>query len=196
MRAHDQLGPLVPAPGRQLERRLGASAARQVEGARRVQMHGRVGVSVLEALRFRIRGRLGHVQLRRRSRRSCAAYRLMYDRRVDRARRSRVEEGRRGRYLRPFHAYRRLSWQRRQHVLGADHGLAAYAEFIAYSLELRLQNVILLAELHHALLEHHVVETPLLSRSFGRLVVTPSAVPVAVVLLVVRDELPLLALGK
>lgn len=81
-------------------------------------------------------------------------------------------------------------------MLGADHGLAADAEFIAYRLELRLQNVILLAELHHSLLEHHVVETPFLSRSFGRLVVTPSTVPIAVVLLVVRDELPLLALRK
>lgn len=78
----------------------------------------------------------------------------------------------------------------------ADHRLTAYTELIPDRLELRLQDVVFLAQLHDSLLEYHVVETPFLSGPFGCLVVASPAVPVAVVLLVVRNELPLLALGK
>lgn len=56
--------------------------------------------------------------------------------------------------------------------------------------------MVLLGQLDHPLLEHHVVEATLLARPLGRLVVATPAVPVAVVLLVVRYEFALLTLRE
>lgn len=60
--------------------------------------------------------------------------------------------------------------------------------------QLCLQYVVLLRQLDDTLLQHHIVEATLLARSFRRLIVASPPIPVAVVLLVVRDEFPLLAL--
>lgn len=79
-------------------------------------------------------------------------------------------------------------------MFSADYLIAAYAEFVTYRVQLCLQNVILLAELHDPLLKHHVVETPLLSGPFGCLVVASTSVPIAVILLVVGNKFALLAL--
>ena len=153
-------------------------------------------IGVLEALRLGVSGGLGHVELCRRPWRSGPADRLMDHRRVHGTGRPGIEKGRGGRKLRPLHADGGLGWQCGEHVLGTDHRLAADAELVPYRLELRLEDVVLLAELHYPLLEHHVVESPLLPGPLGGLVVAPPTVPVAVVLLVVRYELPLLALRK
>lgn len=82
------------------------------------------------------------------------------------------------------------------YLFDADHGLAADAELVLDGGQLRLEHVILLAQLDHPLLEDHVVEPPLLPGPLGRLVVAPPPVPVALVLLVVRDELALFALRE
>lgn len=118
----------------------------------------------------------------------------MDHRRVHRAGRASVQERRRRRKFRSLHADRRFRWQRGQHVLGADDRLATDAKLVPYRVELRLENMILLAQFHHPLLQHHVVEATLLTGPLGRLVVAPAAIPVAVVLFVVGDELALLAL--
>ena len=53
--------------------------------------------------------------------------------------------------------------------------------------------MIVLGELEHPGLQQHVVEPPLLPRPLGGLVVTAAPVPVRVILLVLGDELALLA---
>ena len=55
--------------------------------------------------------------------------------------------------------------------------------------------MILATQFQNALLQDHIVEASLLARPLGRLVVAPTPVPVAVVLLVIGNELALLTLA-
>lgn len=67
------------------------------------------------------------------------------------------------------------------------------AELFSERGEFSAQHRVLLGELQDPRLENHVVEAPLLAGPLGGFVVPSAPVPVGVVLLVVRDELPLLA---
>lgn len=56
--------------------------------------------------------------------------------------------------------------------------------------------MVLLAEFDDPLFEDHVVETSLFAGPFGRLVIPPPPVPVALIFLIIRYKLTLLALSK
>ncbi|MFN9942517.1 MAG: hypothetical protein ACK56I_23905, partial [bacterium] len=81
-----------------------------------------------------------------------------------------------------------------EHPLHADHRLAPDPVLFVDGAELCLQDVVVLGELQHSRLQQHIVEAALLAAPLGRLVVAAAAVPVGVVLLIFRDELPLRAL--
>ena len=54
--------------------------------------------------------------------------------------------------------------------------------------------MVVLGEFQHSGLQQHVIQPPLLARPLGGLVVAPPPVPVRVILLVLGNELTLLAL--
>lgn len=86
--------------------------------------------------------------------------------------------------------------QRGHNLIYADQILTADVVFVLYRVQLGFEHVVLLRQLHNSLLQDHIIEATLLAGTLCRFIVAAPPIPVAVVLLVVRDKFPLFALGE